>query len=55
MLEEAGSSLASVNKCNIFLVEPKDFDAMNAVYSTFFKDPKPVSGQVMCGEQLAMT
>ncbi|OSS55033.1 hypothetical protein B5807_01699 [Epicoccum nigrum] len=41
VLEAGGSSLALVNKVNIFLVEPTDFAPMNEVYSTFFEGVKP--------------
>ena len=42
VLEAGGSSLALVNKVNIFLVEPTDFEPMNEVYNTFFEGVKPV-------------
>ncbi|KAG9206291.1 hypothetical protein G6514_005016 [Epicoccum nigrum] len=42
VLEAGGSSLALVNKVNIFLVEPTDFAPMNEVYNTFFEGVKPV-------------
>lgn len=45
VLTQAGSNLALVNKVNIFLVDPDDFNSMNKVYTTFFEDPKPVSYQ----------
>ncbi len=36
----AGSSLERVVKCTVFLLDIKDFAAMNAVYTTYFpKDP----------------
>ncbi len=39
-LEGAGSSLADVVRCNVFLGDIGDFSAMNEVYRTFFpKDP----------------
>ncbi|KAL8709679.1 MAG: hypothetical protein Q9220_005619 [cf. Caloplaca sp. 1 TL-2023] len=41
VLEEAGSSLRNVVKCNIFLNDMTNFAAMNRVYDTFFQDPKP--------------
>ncbi|KAH6612749.1 protein mmf2, mitochondrial precursor [Boeremia exigua] len=41
VLESGNSSLALVNKINIFLVEPADFAAMNEVYETFFPGTKP--------------
>ncbi len=48
VLESGGSSLALVNKINIFLVEPSDFTPMNEVYESFFEGTKPVSyGQDM--------
>lgn len=42
VLEAGGSSLTLVNKVNIFLVEPTDFEPMNEVYNTFFEGVKPV-------------
>ncbi|KAL8708180.1 MAG: hypothetical protein Q9225_007642, partial [Loekoesia sp. 1 TL-2023] len=41
VLEEAGSSLRYVVKCNVFLSDMTNFAAMNRVYDTFFDDPKP--------------
>ena len=39
-LAYAGSSLERVVKCTVFLLDIKDFAAMNAVYVTYFpKDP----------------
>ena len=39
-LAYAGSSLERVVKCTVFLLDIKDFAAMNAVYTTYFpKDP----------------
>ena len=37
-LEQAGSSLHSVIKVSVFLIDIADFDAMNKVYATFFDD-----------------
>ncbi|KAI4132271.1 MAG: hypothetical protein LQ338_000823 [Usnochroma carphineum] len=42
VLEEAGSSLRNVVKCNVFLTDMTNFAAMNRVYDTFFEEPKPV-------------
>jgi reactive intermediate/imine deaminase len=40
VLEYAGSSLERVVKCTVFLVHMADYQAMNAVYATYFpKDP----------------
>ncbi|KAL8737969.1 MAG: hypothetical protein Q9181_001191 [Wetmoreana brouardii] len=41
VLEEAGSSLKNVVKCNVFLSDMTNFTAMNRVYDTFFEEPKP--------------
>src|SRR3984957_10717856 len=41
-LEKAGSSMANVLKVQVALVDPeKNWDGMNEVYDTFFKNPKP--------------
>jgi reactive intermediate/imine deaminase len=40
VLESAGSSLDRVVKCTVFLLDIKDYAAMNEVYATYFpKDP----------------
>ncbi|CAI6328484.1 unnamed protein product [Periconia digitata] len=41
VLEEAGSSLAFVNKANIYLVNTEDFAPVNEVYVSFFGEVKP--------------
>lgn len=39
-LAYAGSSLEQVVKCTVFLIDIRDYAAMNAVYATYFpKDP----------------
>jgi len=41
VLEAAGSSLARVVKCNVYLASMDDFQAMNAVYARFFEGAAP--------------
>ncbi len=41
ILKAANSSLENVVKVSVFLVDLKDFDAMNEVYRKFFKDNFP--------------
>jgi len=38
---EAGMNLSDIVKCSIFLKNMDDFQAMNAVYSTFFNENPP--------------
>src|SRR5580698_7498470 len=40
-LESAGSSMSKVVKCNVYLNDLKDFDAMNSVYDGSFGDEPP--------------
>lgn len=41
-LEKAGSSLDNVLKVQVALVDPEhNWEGMNEVYNTFFKDPRP--------------
>ena len=42
VLEEAGSSLQNCVKVNVFLTDMQNFAAVNKVYDSFFKEPKPV-------------
>ncbi|MHB8838890.1 MAG: RidA family protein [Gemmatimonadaceae bacterium] len=39
VLEAVGSSMDRVVKCTVFMADMKEWDAMNAVYSTYFKAP----------------
>ena len=41
ILEGCGASLADVVKCSVFLVDGRDFAAMNEVYSEYFGADKP--------------
>ena len=40
-LESAGSSMNKVLKCNVYLNDLKDYDAMNSVYDGAFGDEPP--------------
>ena len=41
VLDASGSSLASVVKVNVYMVDLNDFSKMNAVYAEFFPATKP--------------
>jgi len=41
ILEAAGSSLAHVVRCGVFLVDMKEFPRMNAVYAQAFGNHRP--------------
>lgn len=41
ILEGCGATRADVVKCQVFLVDIKDFAAMNEVYQEFFGEAKP--------------
>jgi 2-iminobutanoate/2-iminopropanoate deaminase len=41
ILEGCGSRMEDVVKCSVFLVDGKDFAAMNEVYAEFFGNAKP--------------
>ena len=40
VLEKTGSDLDHVVKCTVFMADMKEWDAMNAVYRTYFKNGK---------------
>lgn len=46
VLEAAGSGLDKIVKTTVFLVDMKDFGAMNEVYGTFFKSDPPARATV---------
>ena len=49
ILEGAGSSLAKVVKCNVYLRDINDFQAMNDVYATYFEAPYPARTTIQAG------
>lgn len=40
VLEKSGSDLDHVVKCTVFMADMKEWDAMNGVYKTFFKNSR---------------
>ena len=40
VLEKTGSDLDHVVKCTVFMADMKEWDAMNAIYRTYFKNGK---------------
>jgi 2-iminobutanoate/2-iminopropanoate deaminase len=53
VLQHAGSSLERVVKCTVFLLDIKDYAAMNAVYATYFPKDPPARSTV-AGSGLAL-
>jgi 2-iminobutanoate/2-iminopropanoate deaminase len=49
ILEAAGSSLAKVVKCNVYLRDINDFAVMNEVYATYFEPPYPARTTIQAG------
>jgi len=49
ILEAAGSSLGQVVKCNVYLRDINDFQAMNEVYATYFQPPFPARTTIQAG------
>lgn len=50
VLASAGTSLANVVKTTVFLTSMSDFQAMNAVYTTFFSGVAPARSTVAVAE-----
>lgn len=50
VLQSAGSSLKSVVKTTVFLSTMSDFQAMNAVYATYFEGVTPARSTVAVAE-----
>jgi reactive intermediate/imine deaminase len=53
VLTHAGSSLERVFKCTVFLSDINDYNAMNAVYATYFSKEPPARSTV-AGSGLAL-
>lgn len=49
ILEAAGSSLDKVVKCNVYLKDIADFQAVNEVYRTIFTEPYPARTTIQAG------
>jgi len=49
ILNGCGADLEHVVKCSVFLLDPKDFSAMNAVYAEVFGGNKPARTTVATG------
>ena len=49
VLEAAGSSTDRVVKCNVYLADIRQFDAMNEVYAGFFQAPYPARTTIQVG------
>ena len=50
ILKAAGSSLDKAVKCSVFLKDIKDFEAMNEVYKTYFRESPPARTTVQAGD-----
>jgi 2-iminobutanoate/2-iminopropanoate deaminase len=50
VLTEAGTSLANIVKTTVFLTHMSDFQAMNAVYTTYFSGLTPARSTVAVAE-----
>lgn len=46
LLERAGSGFAHVVRCGVWLADLGDFPGMNAVYESFFPEPRPARATV---------
>lgn len=53
VLRSAGAGLGDVVKCTVFLVDMRDYAAMNAVYATVWPGPPPARSTV-AGSGLAL-
>jgi 2-iminobutanoate/2-iminopropanoate deaminase len=49
VLAASGATLDDVLRVGVFLAERSDFEGMNAVYRTFFRDPPPARTTVYVG------
>lgn len=50
VLASAGTSLDNVIKTTVFLASMSDFQAMNAIYATYFGEPAPARSTVAVAE-----
>ena len=50
ILKAAGSSFDKAVKCSVFLRDIRDFEAMNEVYKSYFKENPPARTTVQAGD-----
>lgn len=50
VLQSAGASLSSVIKTTVFLADMQDFQAMNAIYASYFGEHRPARSTVAVAE-----
>ena len=50
VLASAGTSLGNVVNTTVFLASMRDFQAMNAIYATYFGEPAPARSTVAVAE-----
>ncbi|PHX96094.1 MAG: enamine deaminase RidA [Gemmatimonadetes bacterium] len=55
VLAKTGSDLDHVVKCTVFMADMKEWDAMNAVYRTYFKDGKFPARSALGANGLALS
>lgn len=48
ILEAAGASFADVVRCGVYLADLESFGAMNAVYESYFPEPRPARTTIGC-------
>lgn len=53
VLEVAGYAMTDVVKCNVYLRDHDDWDAMNEVYTTYFPTDPPARAAVEVGKMAA--
>lgn len=47
VVEAAGSTMANVVKCTVFLTDVKEFQGMNSVYSTYWPKEPPARSTIV--------
>ncbi len=55
VVEAAGTTMANVAKCTVFLVDLKDFAGMNSVYREFFPKEPPARSTVVVAALVSPT
>jgi 2-iminobutanoate/2-iminopropanoate deaminase len=54
VLADAGATFADVVRSNVYLARIDDFAAMNAIYETYFPEPRPARTTIGCVLRLEM-
>ncbi len=50
LVDAEGGTMDQLTKCNLYMIDMSEFDAVNEIYVSYFNDPKPARACVAVAE-----